>query len=386
MKVPPDRPLSNQPPAALPSPGQPPRAVADHTYVKPPILPPARLQLDSAQPSARTQITFVEGTAPVTLALTAAQTRQLQNLLQRFPELRGDLERLGREPAAAPRLLAQDKNGTSLLEQLDRLASGTSKVKGVVPAQVVRELVPRLADRQRGFQGPQFTCGSAALENWMNGNDPGELTRIVSDLALTGKSRLRDGSSIDLPSGFEDYLAKRADTRFNHGKDKDVRAMCDVLFQSSVMAEISLVGGNRSWRAPAHNLLDLGTQALGWLTDWARYDPAGDDVGLGSRLSGDGGGDPFLLTNLMQGMTGRNLHFNSLVSGHTSLEKNLQAMHQQGQEMLCLYKQPLHYVLVKDYDPVSRTVSCLSTGTYDSEIERLPLKQFLANCGGLIHE
>lgn len=365
------------------------RPARDNTYVKPPIhLPLEKVQLATAQTAANTaantEVAFVEGHAPLTLKLNPTQFQQLETLLKRFPELKPDLEQLCAKPAGNPQILARDKKGQTVLDHLHRLATEKSTVAGVKPESVLRELLPRLADRQTIFQGPQFTCGSAALQNWLAKAEPGELTRIMTDLTLKGKCRLQDKTELKLPPDLDSYLAKRAEFKFNNGKDTDKRAVCDVLFQSAVMQDVSLVGGNRAWKGQPNGVIDAGIKGFAWLTDWAGYDAEGDDVGLMSRLSGDGGGDPLLLQSLMSGITGQPFQMQTLLSSNSALEKTLNQLAANKQECVALYKSPLHYVLLKDYDPKTRMVTCLSTGTYNSSEEKIPLDQFLANCGALI--
>jgi hypothetical protein len=362
------------------------RPVPERTLADPPTVDPTvlreQLELRSKAPAAQTALTFVEGHAPTPVTLTPAQRQQLDTLIQRFPDLRAPLEQLASGPS--PRLLARDSRGQSVLDHLGRLAEGHSKLKGVDPARVLREWLPRLQDRQTIFQGPQYTCGSAALQNWMMGNQPGELTRLVTDLTLTGKTRLADQTSLKLPPDLDTYLEKRRTLCFNNGKDSDQRALCDLLFQSAVMQDISLVGGNRAWKGEANSLGAAALKGLAWLTDWAGYDPAGDDVGLMARLRGDGGGDPLLLHDLSKGMSGKGFRLETFLSGEAALHAGLSRMAREGKEGLVLYKSPLHYVLLKNYDPATRMVTCLSTGTYNSHEDKIPLAQFLQNCGALI--
>lgn len=376
------------PPGELPKPFlQPPafQAVADNTRLKPAVqLPFETLQIQTAAPASQTEIAFVDGHAPLNLKLNPTQKQQLQDLLQRCPDLHAQFEQLASQPAGHPVLLAPDKQGRTVLEHLHQLASSSSRISGVQPAQVLREWIPRLADRQTIFQGPQYTCGSAAMQNWLTKNSPAELTRILTDLTLKGTARLQDRSSLSLPPDLGTYLHKRSTFRFNDGKDTDKRALCDVLWQSAVMEDISLVGGNRAWKGDPASPLDAGVKVFAWLTDWAGYDAEGDDNGLLSRLEGNGGGDPILLTSLMEAVTGQDFEMTTLLSGHDALEHKLTEIAARKQEGVVLYKSPLHYVLLKGYDPATRTVTCLSTGTYASKEEKIPLDRFLGNCGALI--
>lgn len=361
------------------------RPARDNTYVKPPvILPLEKVKLETAQTAANTEVAFVEGHAPLTLKLNPTQFQQLQTLLKRFPELTADLEKLSSQPADKPALLAQDTKGNTVLDHLYRLASEKSSIAGVSSEAVLREWVPRLADRTMIYQGPQFTCSSAAMQNWLVKANPGEVTRIMTDLTLKGKSRLQDKTDLKLPPDLDKYLSKRGDLRFNNGKDTDKRAVSDVLFQSAVMQDVSLVGGNRAWKGQPNGVMDAGIKAFAWMTDWAGYDAEGDDVGLMSRVKGDGGGDPFLIQSLMTGITGKPFQLQTLLSSNSSLEKSLNQLATSKQEAIALYKSPLHYVLLKGYDPQTRTVTSLSTGTYNSREEKIPLDKFLANCGALI--
>lgn len=389
MKVPPDRPLTGtgqlpfQVQAQLQTWNKP---LVDNTRVAPIPRVTEQLDLSFVEPTACTEVSFVSGHAPVTLQLTKHQDGLLQDLIKRFPTLRPQLEQLATAPGdkSAPRLLSRDKDGLTLLDQLHRLATSRSKFEAVDTGKVLAELLPRLADRNQVFQGPQFTCGSAALQNYLQREEPGELGRIMADLLLTGKSKLRDGSKIGVPPEFDEYLAKRPGYSFNGDKDKDVRALCDTFFQSAVMQDISLVGGNRAWKGGSDNLLEFSVKKLAWLTDWAGYDPEGDDTGLMSRLKGNGGGDPYLLASLMEATTGKSHQVTTMLEGRGALQRELAQAHAENRELIALYKSPLHYVLVTGYDPVRNTVTCLSTGTYKASSETMSLNDFLNNCGALV--
>lgn len=378
MQIPSERPFSSP---ALSRPGvseQPP--AQSLPALAQPEAPQETLALQPQPSQAQTELNFVTQSDPIVLHLSSEQTQKLLELIQGFPELQAELETLARSgPGAEPILLAKDFQGHSILDHLHRLATGKSKNPEIDPKTVLRELVPRLADRNRVFQGPQFTCASAALQNWMHKACPGDLAKIMTDLSLNGSSKLQDKSRLRLPPGLDSYLKNRPQQRFNQGQDTDQRALCDLLFQSAVMQDVSLVGGNRNWKGDQ----GLIAKGLGWLSDWQGYDVQEDDIGLGSRLKGDGGGNPKLLMRLMEGISGQNAELNTLLN-QDSLRSALEQIKQNGQELIALYKKPLHYVLVKDYDPLSATVSCLSTGTYGSKQESFSLEDFLKNCAALI--
>jgi hypothetical protein len=369
------------------------RMPSDNTRVRPVVRPPdpptmAPLGLKG---SASAQVGFVDFAHPQVAALASrlqpAQLQQLQVLYAQFPDLTVQLDRLATEPAKHPRLLATDHQGRTTLEHLARLASAPQGKFGVNPQQMVRDLVPRLNDRTTMFQGPQFTCGSAALQNYLQNKHPGTLTRIMADLALNGQTTLKDGSKLKPPKEMATYLKEQSTYSFGTKQEKDVRPACDVLFQSSVMSDISLVGGNRAWKGDK----DIVSKSIGWLTDWASYNPKGDEDGFKARLRGDGGGDPFLLQQLMEDMTGEDIGIRSMINvGHlwgdrSNLQGRLEDMARHpGKELVGLLKSPLHYVLITGYNPQTQQVTLVSTGTYKTDTETLSLKAFLDNCGALI--
>ncbi len=328
--------------------------------------------------------------------LSPAQQQDLVLLQQRFPDLADSLESMTRGPS--PILLKQDAQGQTILSQLSTL----SQAKGVYPEistqAVTKQLISRLADRSEIFQGPQFTCGSAAIQNYMTANDPAEMVHIMKNLATQGKAKLRDGSSIKLPADTRDYLKDQPKYLFNNGKDHDKRDLSDVLFQSAVMQDISLFGGDRAWKTKASdNLLDKGLKALVQLTDWADYNAKKDDVGLKTKFAGNGGGNPFLIEPLIESMTGKPFERDSMLSlnkilGNKSAYLNAVSAVKRGEhELITLLKSPMHYVVLTDFDAKNQTVTYLSTGTYhknsaESSItayETVPLQDFLKNCGAL---
>lgn len=252
-------------------------------------MPPA----SGSPPSAQTQMQFVDFAHPEVARLATQmppqEASQLHDLYAAFPQLQGELDAL----VLNPRLRKPDHTGQTPVMHLHRLISNTSRFTAVNTRQVAHDLLLRLNDRTRMFQGPQYTCGSAAMQNQLNQQHPALLSRLVADLALTGKTKLQDGSQLTVPPGMNDYLRQQSTYRFGTGgKDRDTRPAGDVLLQSAIMQDISLVGGNRAWKGSPDNLLDAGAKAISWLSDWAGYDVEGDDDGLLSRLSGNGGGDP----------------------------------------------------------------------------------------------
>lgn len=327
--------------------------------------------------------------------LSTAQQHELQALQQCFPDLAVTLDSLSQ--GESPILLKTDAQGRTILSQLTEL----SQAKGVYPEvstqAVTKQLISRLQDRSEIFQGPQYSCGSAAIQNYMTANDPAEMVSVVKDLATQGKARLRDGSAIKLPADTRAYLKNQSTYLFNHGKDHDKRDVSDVLFQSAVMKDISLVGGDRAWKGKSDNLLEKGLKAFKWLTDWADYNAKNDDVGLMSKLKGDGGGDPFLIEPMIEAMTGKAFDSDSLLKpdnlwGKKSAYLDAIATVKRGEnERLTLLKSPLHYVVLTDFDSQNQTVTYLSTGTYhkdsgessSTEYKTVPLADFLKNCGAL---
>lgn len=340
---------------------------------------------------AQVSVPFVSNAGPMDPLSAQAKA----SLIERFPDLSLTLQTLSE--GVDPVLLQRNRQGETILQQLQQL----TQVEGVFPevstSAVVRQLVLRLQDRAEIFQGPQFTCGSAAIQNYMTQNQPAEMVSIVGQLATRGKAILQDGSSLKLPKDTQRYLQTQSTHDFNKGVDRDTRETTDVLFQSAVMKDISLVGGDRAWKRNANTWLGEGVKALAWLTDWADYNAQNDDAGLLPKLAGNGGGDPFLIQDLLEGMTGKDFSRASMISkdhlwGDDSRFKGILQGIKRGQnEVLTLLKSPLHYVLLTDYDAESQTVTYLSTGTYPqgseqasrTEYETVKVSDFLKNCGAL---
>lgn len=378
---------------------------ADNTRVAPPVRPELALNFShdtrpksSPQPSAQTHMQFVDFAHPQVARLAAQmpaqEASQLHDLYVAFPQLQGELDAL----VLNPHLRTPDASGQTPVAHLHRLISAKSSFSAVNTRQVAQDLILRLNDRTRMFQGPQYTCGSAAMQNQLTQQHPALLTRLVTDLALTGKTKLQDGTFLKAPPGINDYLRQQSSYQFGTGgKDRDTRPAGDVLLQSAIMQDISLVGGNRAWKGSPDNLLDAGTKAISWLTDWAGYDVEGDDDGLMSRLSGNGGGDPILLQRTLTAITGQPHKLTTALEignwgTDTLFKREFETMAAKQQEMVALTKNPLHYILITGYDPQKQTVSYLSTGTYpkgsgrnsETETRTVSLDAFLANCGALI--
>lgn len=360
---------------------------------EPKVQPPADVATTQhyALPQAQVSVPFVPDAGPVDPL--SAQAKAF--LVERFPDLTLTLESLSE--GADPVLLQRNRQGETILQQLQQLTQAEGVFPEVSTSAVARQLVLRLQDRAEIFQGPQFTCGSAAIQNYMTQNQPAEMVAIVRQLATRGKAILQDGSSLKLPKDTQSYLQTQRSHLFNDGRDKDTRETTDVLFQSAVMKDISLVGGDRAWKRKADTWLGEGVKALSWLTDWADYNAENDDAGLLPKLAGNGGGDPFLIQDLLEGMTGKDFSRASMISGDhlwgddSRFKGILQGIKRGQNEVLTLLKSPLHYVLLTDYDAEAQTVTYLSTGTYPkesehasrTEYETVKVADFLKNCGAL---
>ena len=86
------------------------RPARDNTAVKPPVaLPLEKIRLETQPTAAQTEIAFVEGHAPLSVKLTPPQFQKLAHVLERFPDLKADLEQLCAKPAGQPLLLARDR-------------------------------------------------------------------------------------------------------------------------------------------------------------------------------------------------------------------------------------------------------------------------------------
>lgn len=340
-----------------------------------------QLQL-SQDGQATGNISFVEFSNPKVEALSQTLSeKDLKELqfLYKFVE-EGMQEQLD-VLALSPQLLSQDSKGSSLLSNINRLIRGTFASGGIPTTKLASQLIKRLNDRIEVFQGPQYTCSSAALENYMLKHDSAEFSRIVTDLSIKGKSYLRDGSSLSLPDGMASYIVNQSTYSFEDGPD--TRDELDVYFQSAVMQDVSLVGGDRAWKGSGSSVTDYVIKGFNWLTDWAGYDAEGDDSGIMAKLKGNGGGDPWLYEDLMEAMTGKrferfsDLNLNNLFGNQSPYHNQLKRVAEEGIELFALLEDPLHYVVVTDYDPGEQEVTYLSTGCYPHDSHHAKRTEFI---------
>jgi hypothetical protein len=195
-------------------------------------------------------------------------------------------------------LMKQDMAGKTVLDNLYRLYKGpalagdsekTYKKDYRISRELARDAVSALLSTACITQGAHYTCGAASLENYLQINNPGELVRIVRELAMKGEASLKDGKQMNAP---QYSLNFKAGDRFagnnKDGHNTEDRSRFDIIFQSAVMDEIALMGGDRNPRTPEF------------------FDPASYNVKMdvdGQQLYGNGGAHWLAIRNLVRSIT-----------------------------------------------------------------------------------
>ncbi len=203
-------------------------------------------------------------------------------------------------------LMEKDKDGKTVLKNIFELYNGEALV-GETPQQykknkdvakeIAKDAVDVLLSSAYLTQGEHFTCGAASVENYLRLNNPGELVRIVKDLAMKGEVTLKDGSKMNAPTGSLNFKAGDSFSKKNtEGLYKDHntedRSRFNIIFQSAVMDEIALVGGDRN---PLNNVKNIAN-TINELNPINLFNPfhktdfsAKDDATYNVRNDADGG-------------------------------------------------------------------------------------------------
>lgn len=208
----------------------------------------------------------------------------------------------------------EDKNGKSILNNLHDIAFVTpQKVNDnkQIVKDAIKVLQPGNEGRKNITQGNiHYTCGAASIEQFMKKFEPAEMIRIVKDLAHKGETELKNGTKIKAGT---DSLNFRTGSKVNasvseiskYGDGKQVledRSAFDIIFQSAVMKNIALIGGDLTgqntsalsdlWIANKTDLIDLDYNLE-------------SDSDYSSIERGNRGGHPGAISNFLSAATGK---------------------------------------------------------------------------------
>jgi len=151
-------------------------------------------------------------------------------------------ELLNKEVNGKSALLATTSNGTTTLDNLDRLArtplqasitdlAGAPQNKSKVMEDVIKELNKPSQNLNQDNKG---TCTVTSMTHTLAEHNPAEYARIVTDLATTGQSKIANGDTITPPAdGFP--------------QDNSNRSVSERLFQSALMNYGRPGAGYQNW-------------------------------------------------------------------------------------------------------------------------------------------
>lgn len=272
-------------------------------------------------------------------------------------------------------LQKKDSRGTTILSTISEMKNGKNKT-GVNGNDLAKDAVLVLSDRKYITQGPHGTCGAGALQNHLWSKDPAELARIVKDLASEGECKLQDNSILKVGTGSLDfhYGSNTTDGSFEDRRD------FNIIFQSSVMKDVALVGGDRA----------IGNA---YIYDLADYNVSKDNGDAKSVKSGDSAANPMLLGSLVESITGLNYDISTSVFwGKDGQMKELRNATNQGKEPIVLINADdskskignKHYVVLQRFE--ADTVYYWDTATSKDAgyINSMPEKEFKSRLEGIL--
>ena len=192
-----------------------------------------------------------------------------------------------------------------------------------------------MSDRKYITQGPHGTCGAGSIQNHLWVKDSAEMLRIVKDLAKSGECSLRDGTKLKAGTN---SLKWHENDKTTDGSTEDRRDF-NIIFQSAIMRDVALVGGDRAFgNAYIHDLAD--------------YNVNKDNSDGPSVSSGDSAANPEMVTPLLEGITGKKYsNSSSFVFGQGARIEELDKASKQGKQPIALFSSSgyfgLHYVVVQ---------------------------------------
>lgn len=260
------------------------------------------------------------------------------------------------------KLTLKDSTGKTVLENLDEIKTG-KKQKGVDSKQLLKDSVLVLSDKKYITQGPHGTCGAGSLENHLWEKKPAELVRIVKDLAKSGECKLGDGSVLKAGTNSLDF----------HESD---RRDFNIIFQSAVMKDVALVGGDRA----------IGNK---YLYDLADYNVNNDEGDAKSVKSGDSAANPTLLKSLVESITSNKYTVKtSFIWGGDSRIEDLKKAVSQNKQPIALFSQEgyfgLHYVVIQKIDNDKVYFQNTATGKDEGSVDSMSIEDFKKKIRGLI--
>ena len=223
-----------------------------------------------------------------------------------------------------------DKDGKSILQNLHDIAFNP-KQKISDNKEVVKDAIKLLQPGDIGRKEitqceAHFTCGSASIQQFMQKYEPAELIRIVKDLAASGKTTLKGGAEIKAGTGSLNFRAGREinasagdikDYGKKDGKVYEDRSPLDIIFQSAVMRNIALIGG------------DMTNQSLGFLD---KINVINNDYNLESDSNyagverGNKGGHPGAMAEFLHQVTGKNYDYEHVFSLKDMIPKKIYSL------------------------------------------------------------
>ncbi|MBC7473699.1 MAG: hypothetical protein H7263_05365 [Candidatus Sericytochromatia bacterium] len=251
------------------------------------------------------------------------------------------------------KLTMLDSTPRRVMENISDMIQGPNK-PGVNGKQLAEETISILNDRNNITQGQHGTCGAGALQNHLWSKDPAELVRITKDLAKNGEATLRDGTKLKAGTGSLNWHSGSTMT----GGSSENRKDFNIIFQSAVMRNVALIGGDRAFgNAYIHDLAD--------------YNVNNDNGDSKSVRSGDSAANPVLLTSLSESIMGKSVS-NKVWNAFDKMKEAANT----GKQPIALYSADrvvdLHYVVIQKVDDKDVYFQNTQSGTLDS----MPVAEF----------
>lgn len=124
-------------------------------------------------------------------------------------------------------LSKKDSGGKTILDNLNKIKNLVNNLESKVNVSfLLDDLIVGIDKPERSVQGYRNTCGAASLEYALMTKDPAEYTKIVADLATSGQSILRDGSTL---------IADNNSLSTAKDGDEGNRLYSSRIFQSAIM-------------------------------------------------------------------------------------------------------------------------------------------------------
>ncbi|MEK7433696.1 MAG: hypothetical protein AABZ74_11235 [Cyanobacteriota bacterium] len=266
------------------------------------------------------------------------------------------------------KLTMKDSTGKTIMENLSEIKNG-KKETGIRSNELLKDAVLILSDRKYITQGPHGTCGAGSIENHLAVKDPAELVRIVKDLAKSGESFLRDGSKLKSGTG---SLKWHENNKTTDGSREDRRDF-NIIFQSSVMRNVALVGGDRTFGSKIH------------IPNFVDYNVDKDNGDANSVKTGDSAANPELVASLLHSITGKK-HDNVLTPDGNM--KDIEKSANSGKQPLVVFSVDdyfsLHYVVVEKVEKGNIYFQNTAKSKDNGKVDVMPIEEFKNKVRGVI--